>query len=247
MKILEKAQICKTKQIQHILLEKKILQSVSFPFIISLELCMKDNTYLYFVLPFESGGDMFFHLSRQIFERNPSNKFYIVFILSRMNKFNEELSKFYAAQVLLALEYLHYCDVIYRDLKPENILISETGYLKLVDFGFSKVGLKIFAYLRKITILLTKVVKTRTWTFCGTREYIAPEIILSKGYGKSVDWWSFGVLIFEMNAGFSPFYAKDPMHIYEKISAGKYKEPPHFSVRLCDLVKNLLQVDLTKR
>lgn len=137
--------------------------------------------------------------------------------------------RFYAAQVALALEYLHHCNLIYRDLKPENILIDANGYLKITDFGFCK------------------MIDGRTWTLCGTPEYLAPEIILSKGYGKSVDWWSFGVLMFEMSAGYPPFYSHEPIRIYEKIVSGKFKFAIHFGEDLKDILKNILQVDLTRR
>ena len=107
--------------------------------------------------------------------------------LRQMRKFDESMVKFYAAQVVLSSEYLHHCNLVYQNLKPENILIGKNGYLKITDFGFCK------------------MIDGRTWTMCGTPEYMAPEVILSKGYGKSVDWWSFGVLILETSAGYHPF------------------------------------------
>lgn len=210
MKVLEKSKIVKLKQIEHSYYEKKILCGLNFPFVVYMKYFFKDNVYLYYVLPFIAGGEMFSHLRK-------------------VGKFEEQSSKFYGAQVILALEYLHACELVYRDLKPENILIDRTGYIKLTDFGFAK------------------LITGRTWTLCGTPEYLAPEIILSKGYGKSVDWWSLGILIFEMNAGHPPFFASDPMRIYEKIVAGKYRCPAHFTPQLKDLVTHVLQVDVTRR
>ncbi|XP_017879768.1 cAMP-dependent protein kinase catalytic subunit beta-like [Ceratina calcarata] len=210
MKVLEKSKVVKMKQVEHTYNEKRILQCVRFPFVVYMEFCFKDNSYVYMVLPYINGGEMFTHLRR-------------------MGKFDEGLALFYAAQVALALEYLHHCNLVYRDLKPENILIQHTGYIRVTDFGFCK------------------MIDGRTWTLCGTPEYLAPEVILSKGYGKAVDWWSFGVLIYEMNAGYPPFYSRDPMRIYEKIVAGKYKFAHHFGEELRDILKNILQVDLTRR
>lgn len=210
IKILQKRHIVKYKQLEHTYSEKSVLQCIDFPFLVNLECYFKDNSYIYYVLPYVGGGEMFTQIRRA-------------------HKFDESISRFYAAQVLLALEYLHACNVIYRDLKPENILLDAQGYLKITDFGFSK------------------VIDARTWTFCGTPEYMAPEIILSKGYGKAVDWWSFGVLIYEMMAGFPPFFSKETIRVYEKIALGKFKFPAHFRDDARDLIQNLLQVDLSRR
>lgn len=149
----------------------------------------------------------------------------------KKKKFNEDDAKFYGSQVFLGLDYLHNVDILYRDLKPENILLTNKGYLKIADFGFAK------------------KVQGRTLTLCGTPEYLAPEIIQSKPYGSGVDWWAFGVLLYEFVAGNSPFYqfSHDEMLMYSKICDGEYKVPTHFSQNLKHLVTNLLQVDVTKR
>jgi protein kinase A len=138
-------------------------------------------------------------------------------------------SRFYASQIISIFEYLHSKNIIYRDLKPENVLIDRTGYLKLTDFGFAK------------------IVDGRTYTLCGTPEYLAPEIILNKGHGKPVDWWTVGVLLYEMIAGIDPFSDDDPMMVYQKILKGKLKFPSGYDSNAKSLVKHLLEGDLTKR
>ncbi|TMW40040.1 hypothetical protein DOY81_014880, partial [Sarcophaga bullata] len=127
----------------------------------------------------------------------------------KVRKFNEKQARFYAAQVFMGLEYLHKMHLLYRDLKPENVLMHSNGYIKITDLGF------------------VKKVDTRTLTLCGTPEYLAPEIIQSKPYSISVDWWSFGVLVYEFVAGNSPFspHNRDVMVMYTKICEGEFKMP----------------------
>ncbi|KAJ3109960.1 camp-dependent protein kinase catalytic subunit [Physocladia obscura] len=149
--------------------------------------------------------------------------------LRKSGRFRNNVALFYAGEVILAFEYLHNRDIIYRDLKPENCLIDAKGHIKITDFGFAK------------------EVPDITWTLCGTPDYLAPEIIQSKGYGKAVDWWACGILIYEMLAGHPPFYDDDHFKLYEKILACKPKFPSHFDPNAKDLVKRILTTDLTKR
>ncbi|KAF9468943.1 kinase-like domain-containing protein [Collybia nuda] len=131
--------------------------------------------------------------------------------LQRETRFSEERARFYIAELILALEHLHKYDIVYRDLKPENILLDATGHVALCDFGLSKADLRS---------------DELTTTFCGTTEYLAPEILLSEqGYSKIVDFWSLGVLLFEMCCGWSPFYAEDTQQMYKNICFGKIRFP----------------------
>eukprot|EP00742_Colponemidia_sp_Colp-10_P000759 GILJ01000825.1.p1 GENE.GILJ01000825.1~~GILJ01000825.1.p1 ORF type:complete len:330 (-),score=65.08 GILJ01000825.1:191-1180(-) len=149
--------------------------------------------------------------------------------LRRAGRFDNNTARFYAAQITSIFEYLHNMNTIYRDLKPENILLNADGYVKLTDFGFAK------------------KVDFRTYTLCGTPEYIAPEVLLNKGHGKPVDWWTLGILIYEMLVGYPPFVDDDPMGIYQKILDGKIVFPRYFDKHAKSLVKKLLTADLTKR
>lgn len=149
--------------------------------------------------------------------------------LRRSGRLSDDASRFYIAQLVLAFAYLHRMNIIYRDLKPENLLIASNGSMKITDFGFAK------------------EVEDRTWTLCGTPEYLAPEVIQSKGHGKAVDWWAMGVLLFEMLAGYPPFFDENPFGIYQKILAGKVEYPRHFDPKARDLIKKLLVADRSKR
>ncbi|KAH8384250.1 hypothetical protein KR200_009497 [Drosophila serrata] len=211
-KELNKDQVIKSKQVVHVMNEKTVLRSMLFPNVVHLVASYKDFDNLYLVLPLIGGGELFnYH--------------------RKVRKFSETQARFYAAQIFLALEYMHACKLLYRDLKPENIMLDKNGYIKVTDFGFAK------------------KVETRTMTLCGTPEYLPPEIIQSKPYGSSVDWWAFGVLVYELVAGNTPFspFNRDVMIMYSKICEAAYKIPTTFSSQLRHLIDHLLQVDLSKR
>ena len=147
--------------------------------------------------------------------------------LQKAGRFNEARAKFYIAELILALQHLHRHDIVYRDLKPENILLDANGHIALCDFGLSKANL---------------AKDETTNTFCGTTEYLAPEVLLDEaGYTKMVDFWSLGVLVFEMCCGWSPFYADDTQQMYKNIAFGKVRFPKDtLSTEGRNFVKGLL-------
>jgi len=150
--------------------------------------------------------------------------------LRQEGQFSESWSRFYAASVMLAFCQIHSRKIAYRDLKPENLVMDAQGYLKIVDFGLAK-----------------KLEGGKTWTLCGTPDYLAPEVILNEGHDWAVDYWALGVLIYEMAAGTPPFYADDPMEVYEKILSGHVTIPSHFSRGLGEIIKKLLKTFQSKR
>jgi len=210
IKVLRKIDIVKLKQVEHTKNERSILCHVQHPFLVNLWGTFQDDANLYMVMDYVQGGELFSLMRKRV-------------------KLQEEVAKFYAAEVVLAIAYLHTQDVIYRDLKPENILLGADGHIKITDFGFAK------------------VVPDITWTLCGTPDYLAPEIIQSKGYGKAVDYWALGVLIYEMLAGVAPFYDDNQFKLYEKIVSCNPIYPSHFSEEVIDLLRNLLTADLSSR
>lgn len=211
MKAMKKSEVVRLKQVEHTMNERNLLASVNFPFLVNVVCTMQDSLHLFVVMEYVMGGELFS-------------------ILRKAQRFPNHVAKFYAAEVVLAFEYLHERDVVYRDLKPENLLLSREGHIKMTDFGFAK-----------------HIPDNITWTLCGTPDYLAPEIIQSRGYGKAVDWYALGVLIYEMLAGYPPFYNEDHVKLYESIVAGKYKFPAHFDSDARDLIKHLLAGDLSKR
>lgn len=215
IKVLKKAHVVKMKQVEHANNEHQVLSMVRHPFLVNLWGTFQDPTFLYLVMDFVPGGELFT-------------------LLRHSRRFPAQVAKFYISEVALAIDFLHKHNIVYRDLKPENILIAADGHLKLIDFGFAKI---------------TAQSNGMCWTLCGTPDYLAPEIIRARGYNSSVDWWSVGVLLFEMLAGYPPFYTEDnnPIKLYEKILAGHVQYPSFFEAGAKDLLKSLLTADLSKR
>ena len=207
MKSLKKDVLLDQDQVESTLLEKKILQSLEHPFLVGMVFCFQTEERIYFVMSFVRGGELFQHL------RN-------------FKHFDENQTKFYAAIIGVALDYLHVKGIVYRDIKPENILMDEEGYLKLVDFGMAKI-------LQG---------DEKAMSFCGTPEYLAPEIITGEGHNSAADWWSYGILIYEMLCGIPPFYCENTEKMYDYITHADLRFPKkiQFSDKAKDLIKKLL-------
>ena len=150
-------------------------------------------------------------------------------LLARIERIEAHDAKIYACEVFSVLTYLHSKHIVYRDLKPENILITTAGHIKLADFG------------------LAKVVKDRTFTVCGTPQYLAPEVINARGHNEQCDWWAFGVLIFEMIAGLPPYQASSQLELYEQILTVEAQFPQDFPSDARASVEMLLEKDPSKR
>ena len=210
MKVLRKTEVVRLRQVAHVQAERFILSRIQHPFIVDLYATFKDPYNVYMLLSYVPGGELFSHLRRA-------------------GRFTPDVTRFYLAGIVLALRYLHSYNIIYRDLKPENLLLDHRGYLRIADFGFSK------------------IVDDRTWTLCGTPEYLAPEIIQSSGHGKAVDWWACGILTYEMLVGYPPFFDDNPFGIYEKILRGKIHWPKEMDARSRDLIKGFLNPDRSQR
>mmetsp|Transcript_25677 Transcript_25677/g.44971 ORF Transcript_25677/g.44971 Transcript_25677/m.44971 type:complete len:345 (+) Transcript_25677:2746-3780(+) len=156
----------------------------------------------------------------------------LFFHLSRSTRFDESRACFYAACIVLALQHLHAQNIVYRDLKPENVLIDHEGYAKITDFGLSKENI---------------MDNSSTHTFCGTPEYLAPEILARRGHNKSVDWWSLGALIFEMLTGLPPFYNRDRERLFHSIMYSELSYPTYISATCKDLISSLFVKEPTQR
>ena len=225
MKVLRKAEVVKRHQVEHTLTERSILSNTQHPFILGLRYAFQTEQKLYMVTDYCPGGELFFHLKK-------------------LRRFTEGMMRFYSAEIALALSHLHKHSIVYRDLKPENVLLDKNGHIKLTDFGLSK----------RVTSFALGTEEASTATFCGTPEYLSPEMIVHRrsgtGYSKEVDWWALGIVCFELLTGWPPFYDRDFTKMCEKIL---YK-PLVFPVKKYnitrdaeDVIKGMLTRDFTKR
>lgn len=210
LKSLRKVDVMRLKQVDHAQNERSLLSRINHPFIIKLYSAMQDHRFLYMLMEYAPGGELFHYLRRS-------------------GRLDISAARFYIAELVLAIEYLHSYDIVYRDLKPENLLLDADGHLKLADFGFAK------------------IVPNFTYTLCGTPEYLAPEIILGGGYGRSVDWWALGVLLYEILTGNPPFNGSTPTAVYEKTLQGRIYFPSYLCTAAQDLLSGLLCSDVSRR
>nr|XP_043904448.1 cGMP-dependent protein kinase 2 [Solea senegalensis] len=204
VKRVSKKHIVAKRQEEHMLFEKKILKALQCDFIVRLHAAFKDTRYIYMVMEFCGGGEIWTKLKE-------------------VGRFDEPIAVFCTACVVEAYAYLHKKNIMYRDLKPENLMLDVKGYVKLVDFGFAK----------------EMVRGDKTYSFVGTPEYMAPEIIKNQGHDFAVDFWSLGILIFELLVGSPPFSSSEPQKIYAKILDGDIKYPPYLSEAAKSIINKL--------
>ena len=235
IKKMRKEDMLNKNQLMHVRTEKEIMTS-SNPWIVKLKYSFQDDLFLYLVMDFLPGGDL-------------------MNLLMKKEILTEDEARFYTAEMILAVDSVHKLNCIHRDLKPDNILIDKNGHIQLSDFGLAKISDKTFfpltvkenktpqnlintpsdsitsakSHLSSISNSQIKQIKKNrllAYSTVGTPDYIAPEVFSQNGYGQEVDWWSIGVMFFEMVVGFPPFFSENPSDTCKKIV--KWKE--HFSI-----------------
>eukprot|EP01038_Epipyxis_sp_PR26KG_P004424 gene4424-6257_t len=221
MKVISKKLLKKKNHMQYMKSERDILTQIDHPFIVSLYFAFQSETKLFLVMDFLAGGELFFHLKKR-------------------GLILEKEVRFYLAEMILAIEFLHNHNIIHRDLKPENVLLHGDGHIAITDFGLAKeIGNNSPNKEGDDSYSIR--------TLCGTSEYMAPEMLTRNGYGKAVDWWSLGALCFEMVVGKPPFQAKTQKELDKKILSEKFVTPSYLSANTHSLLKGLLDKDMKKR
>jgi len=213
MKVLRKQEVVKRDVVDNIQLERKVLETVDHPFLVALRYAFQTPAKLYMVMDYIPGGELFS-------------------LLATKHELTAKDTRFYAAELIVALEHLHSLSIIYRDLKPENILLHNDGHIALTDFGFAKTNIDVDG-------------KTRS--FCGTVDYMAPEVIQKTGHGQGADWWALGVLLYEMSVGRMPFHGANRKATQYSICNHKLRFPKFFDFDMRLLLQGLLRRNVKKR
>ena len=209
LKAIKKYAVTGGRQMAHVFTERKVLLAMrDLPFFVKVHHMFQSSSKAFFVLDYCPGGELFGLLQKQ-------------------RQLEEGHARFYAAQLVLALEAMHARNIVYRDLKPENVLLDAQGHVRLVDFGLSRLN----------------TCNSGARTICGTPEYLAPEILRSQSYGRAVDWWSLGCLIYELLVGIPPFYVSNRSDLFRKIVA----EPVTYPTLVSAAARRLLERLLDKR
>ncbi|XP_034830356.1 serine/threonine-protein kinase N [Maniola hyperantus] len=215
IKALKKGDIIARDEVDSLLSEKRIFEvanAIRHPFLVNLFACFQTDQHVCFVMEYAAGGDLMMHIHADVF--------------------TEPRAVFYAACVVLGLQYLHENNIIYRDLKLDNLLLDTEGYVKIADFGLCKEGMAW---------------GDRTGTFCGTPEFLAPEVLTETSYTRAVDWWGLGVLIFEMLVGESPFPGEDEGEVFDSIVNDEVRYPRTLSLESIALMRRLLRKNPERR
>uniref|UniRef100_A0A8C2CYA1 protein kinase C n=1 Tax=Cyprinus carpio TaxID=7962 RepID=A0A8C2CYA1_CYPCA len=215
IKALKKGDIVVRDEVDSLMCEKRIFEtvnSVRHPFLVNLFACFQTKEHVCFVMEYAAGGDLMMHIHADVF--------------------SEPRSIFYAACVVLGLEFLHDHKIVYRDLKLDNLLLDTEGYVKIADFGLCKEGMGF---------------RDRTSTFCGTPEFLAPEVLTETSYTRAVDWWGLGVLIFEMLVGESPFPGDDEEEVFDSIVNDEVRYPRFLSTEAISIMRRLLRRNPERR
>nr|XP_031545280.1 microtubule-associated serine/threonine-protein kinase 3 isoform X13 [Vicugna pacos] len=206
IKKINKQNLILRNQIQQVFVERDILTFAENPFVVSMFCSFETRRHLCMVMEYVEGGDC-------------------ATLLKNMGPLPVDMARMYFAETVLALEYLHNYGIVHRDLKPDNLLITSLGHIKLTDFGLSKIGLMSMA-----TNLYEGHIEKDTREFvdkqvCGTPEYIAPEVIFRQGYGKPVDWWAMGVVLYEFLVGCVPFFGDTPEELFGQVVSDEIMWP----------------------
>ncbi|KAL9918228.1 serine/threonine-protein kinase N isoform 8-T13 [Glossina fuscipes fuscipes] len=215
IKALKKGDIIARDEVESLLSEKRIFEvanAMRHPFLVNLYACFQTEQHVCFVMEYAAGGDLMMHIHTDVF--------------------SEPRAVFYAACVVLGLQYLHENKIIYRDLKLDNLLLDTEGYVKIADFGLCKEGMGF---------------GDRTGTFCGTPEFLAPEVLTDTSYTRAVDWWGLGVLIFEMLVGESPFPGDDEEEVFDSIVNDEVRYPRFLSLEAIAIMRRLLRKNPERR